>query len=171
MLLVKYRANTGNNEPSWGDDILPVVATTSDIYFVYDKRFSYPQYYQKQNLEIVDGELPVDWVTRAGEQDALSSFNEWADDPYFYGYLVDNYDQKKTEASRKILNRYVDSQLDKYAVEKFGSIEAAKEAVMALYINDEEDKHKNLGWEKVDYTNKDITLTFDNIYRASLHQT
>lgn len=162
MLLVQYNNERSDARyESWGDAILPVVAIIQSNYIVDDRYANYyPHQYSKAQLNEVHGDIPRTWV--GGEKNVIS-FPEWANDPLFYNYFIED-GLNRYDYANQVLSKYINEQTGLFAVEIFGSIERAQLEVEKYYKLMHQDYNKKRGLEDVSFEAE--ALTFDSIYRT-----
>jgi hypothetical protein len=141
------------------------------LYFVYATEFVYPWHFDPKDLQLLDEDTPKDWISTDYPDCKITSFPEWANDQHFYGYLVDDYDPEATIRADSILRNKLSEYINGYAVQKYGSIKAAKEYVLRKRYEDKLKLHKERGYEKpedleiTDEMLNQVVLDINDLYR------
>ncbi len=119
-------------------------------YLVYNERvMSTPSFYPQDIFTVVDHKVEDNWITKQTEQDVITSFPEFANDRYFYNYLLeDDWKPEKTKWARQIVATKYAQYTNNYAITEYGSINEAKKHILQKRYEDKLKLHQERGYEK-----------------------
>lgn len=173
MILAKSKPNVAHGYLGLG--IVLAISKQDDghkLYYVYTEEKGYPMQYDANDLDILGKDTPDDWITVKYSDYAVSSFREWADDEYFFGHVLDDYDLEATNRAQSTLDNKLSEYLNDYAITKYGSINAAKEHILRKRYEEKFKLHKERGYEKpeeLEVTNdilERVPLDINDLYEA-----
>lgn len=123
---------------------------------VADTYQSHPYMCEAGDIDLLDDRTIPDWkegdyVAEDGNRYTIASFDQWAENPSFLNWLVeDEWQPDKSKEARAVLARKVQEYIDAYASKIAGSTTAAKRALLGSRFKQQLKDHVDKGFERPD---------------------
>lgn len=117
--------------------------------YVYNaQHMSVPYIFRPNEANIIDDYIPPEWQTVESDGATVTSFTEWASDPKYGNYLVeDDYYVEEGKWAWKIFKEEYQKLVEYYAIKYAGSVAEAKEMIYQEAMRKDAQLVKDRGWE------------------------